>query len=225
MSNVFEFTSVTYFQVPEHVIDSGRWARLTHKAKDLYVLILRHAQRYSTTTLRLTSKDMARVGISRNSVNAAIESLDAEKLIHAKLGSHGYTFTLLDPATGTDLEAIKDLRAVKPEVVAMYFQDHIGGDYFITPNGRNITAACIFHQEKKRERSLNIDTDGGGAFKCHRCEAQGGILAFERAVAASKGEKITETQAYARVRAAHTRNARKLSKQREKQFAEALTIL
>lgn len=225
MSNVFQFTTATYFQIPESVIESGKWGRLTPSAKDLYTLLLYYAQKNSITTIMLTAKDTLLVGMGRNSLNDAVESLRAEKLIVADRGSRGYTFELRDPVTGEELQRIDDITRVSPEIVGMYWLDHLG-NRSLTEHADGLAVNCIFHDEKKdRDRNLSVTFSGGGAYHCHRCGEHGGILDFEIAMAAKDGEKISRNQAYSRVRAAHLRNGRKLAKRRAQELAEARAIL
>lgn len=226
MSNVFQFTTATYFQIPESVIESGKWARLTPSAKDLYTLLLYYAQKNTVTTIMLTAKDMLLVGMGRNSLSDAIDSLqDDEKLIIAERGSRGYTFELRDPVTGEELERIEDITKVSPEIVAMYWLDHLGNRSHAEFAG-GLSVRCIFHEEKKdRDRNLSVTFSDGGAFHCHRCGEKGGILDFEIAVAAKDEEKINRNQAYSRVRTAHLRNGRKLAKRRARELAEAQAMM
>ena len=225
MSNVFQFTTATYFQIPESVIESGKWARLTPSAKDLYTLLLYYAQRNTATIMMLTAKDMLLAGIGKNALSKAVDSLHTEKLVLAERGSRGYTFELRDPVTGLELEKIEDIKKVSPEIVAMYWQDHLGNRNHTEYVG-GLTVNCIFHAEKKdRDKNLSITFHDGGAFNCHNCGQHGGILDFEVAMAARDGEKINKNQAYSRVRAAHLRNGRKLAKQRARELAEAQAIM
>lgn len=225
MSNIFQFTTATYFQIPESVIESGKWARLTPSAKDLYTLLLYYAQKHTVTTIMLTAKDMTLVGMGRNSLTGAVASLEAAQLVIAERGSRGYTFELRDPVTGEALEKIEDIAKVSPEIVEQYWLDHLG-DRSHTEYADGLAVNCIFHDEKKdRDRNLSITFSNGGAYHCHRCGGKGGILDFEIALAAKDGEKISRNQAYSRVRAAHLRNGRKLARRRAQELAEARAIL
>lgn len=233
MSNIFQFTPVTYFQVPETVIESGKWAKLKPSARDLYTLLLYLAQKTSRATIALTAGDALRDGISLRAMTDARECLESAKLIRAERGSHGHTYELLDPVTGEPLEKIEDLAAVKPEIVEEYFRERLASrNHTETANGMQVS--CPFHVEKKdRDKSLHVSFTGGGVFKCHgqahghACEASdgGGILEFEMLMAAKDGDKITKDRAYSRVRAAHLTNMRTLAKRKAKELAEARAIL
>ncbi|HEV2133392.1 MAG TPA: hypothetical protein VGR47_03945 [Terracidiphilus sp.] len=225
MSNVFQHTPVSYFQIPEALIESGKWASLTENGRNLYILLLYYAQKHSLTTIALTAKDAAQVGMGKNAIRDALRSLEAERLVKGSRGSRGYTFELLDPITGNALERINNLSQVDPEIVRTYALDKLG-DREYTEHASGLSVNCPFHTEKKaRDKNLSFTFDGGGAYNCRSCGAKGGIIDFEIEMAAKEGEIISKTVAHRRVRAEHVSNSIKLAKRKARELAEARVIL
>ena len=225
MSNIFQFTASTYFQIPEAAIESGKWAQLKASAKDLYTLLLYTAQRNSSAFVTLTAMDAAKVGLSVNAVKDGRDSLIAARLISAERTSEGYVCEILDPVSGESLERIDDLAKVSADIVGLYFMDYLASrNHMDTVDG--LQCACVFHEERKeRDKNLSVTFSDGGAFHCHVCAAQGGILDFETRMAAKDGEQINRDRAYSRVRTTHLRNGRKLGKQRAKEAASIRAML
>jgi hypothetical protein len=225
MSNVFQYTPLTYFQIPEAVIDSGKWASLKLSAKDLYTLLLYTAQKTSSEFVSLTAADAVRVGLSVNAVKNGRDALVAAGLISAERTGDGYSYELLDPSTGVSLKRIADLSKIDPEIVGQYFMEHLGDrEHRETVDG--LQCNCVFHEEKKgRDKSLSITFADGGAFHCHGCGIEGGIIDFETAVSEKTGEKINRDRAFSRVRTAHLSNMRRQAKRRAKEHAAARAML
>jgi hypothetical protein len=225
MSNIFQFTPQTYFQIPEAAIESGKWASLKSSAKDLYTLLLYVAQKNSNTLVMLTAVDAAKVGLSVNAVKAGRDGLLRAKLISAERTSDGYSYEILDPVIGASLERVENLTTVAAEVVGLYFLEYLANrNHVETVDG--LKSACPFHDEKKdRDKNLSVTFSDGGAFHCHHCETQGGILDFETLMAAKDGEKINRDRAYSRVRAIHLRNMRKQRRQQARDAAAVRAML
>ncbi len=225
MSNIFQFTSNTYFQIPEAAIESGKWAMLKSSAKDLYTLLLYMAQKNSSVFVTLTATDAAKVGLSVNAVKDGRDDLHVAQLISPDRTSEGYSYELLDPVTGESLERIEDLTKVSAEIVGLYFMEYLASHNHVeTVDG--LKCACVFHTESKdRGKNLSVIFTDGGAFHCHGCDAKGGILDFETMMAAKDGETINRDRAYSRVRATHLRNMRKQGKQQARDAAAARAML
>lgn len=221
MSNIFQFTPHTYFQVPEAVIESGNWASLKSSAKDLYTLLLYMAQKHSNPLVMLTAVDAAKVGLSVNAVKDGRDNLVRAKLISAERTNDGYSYELLDPISGTSLERIVDLTKVSPDIVGLYFTEYLSSrNHVETVDG--LKCACAFHEEKKdRNKNLSVTFTDGGAFHCHECNVGGGVIDFEIMMAAKDGEQINRDRAYSRVRAIHVRNIRRQLRQQAKDAAAA----
>lgn len=233
MSNIFRHTAHTYFQIPEAVIESGVYAKLSPSAQALYTLLLYLAQKRSSTVIKLTASDAAKVGLSPRSVQSARKELIECKLIAATQERLGYTYELLDPVSGQSLEIIVDLARVDPEVVGEYFAEMLAA-YDPQETGQGLQAFCPFHiRTSERIRTLHVTFDQGGAFKCNRdwqlskedkdinpsCKS-GGIVDFAIAMAEKSGETLSKNQAYGRV--IHTELAimRKQKRQEAEELAE-----
>jgi hypothetical protein len=188
------------------------------------VLLLYIAQKTSSAFIGLTAADAVKAGLSINAVKTGRDDLVAAGLISAERTSDGYSYEILDPATGERLERIEDLTKVSPDIVGLYFIEHLGDrEHIQIIDG--LRCNCPFHEEKVRDRHLSVTFTDGGAFHCHTCKAEGGIIDFEIAMAARDGETITRNRAYARVRAAHLGNMRKLAKRRAKELAALRAML
>jgi hypothetical protein len=225
MSNIFRFTSVTYFQTPESLIETGVWAKLTPSAKDLYMLLLYRAQKTSSETLTLTAADAGRVGLHPNSVKAARENLIEHKLITATRARDGYTLELLNP-TGGSLQRIEDVTKVDPEIVEEYFLERLAAYDVQEHHYQALEAHCPFHESMKgRKHPLHITCIDGGAFKCHQCDVSGGIVDFEIAMSARDGSELDRNRAYSKVRDAFVTAARKRERRKAEDMVRALAML
>jgi hypothetical protein len=225
VSNVFRFSSVSYFQVPESLIQTGTWALLKESAKDLYLLLLHEAQRTSSIIVRLKAADAAKVGLVPNSVKAGRDDLIANGLIAATKGNGGFLYELLNPATQQSLAYIEDLTKVDPEVVGDYFAEALAA-YDPQELHQSLQAHCPFHDSLKgRQHPLHVTFTNGGAFTCHDCNTAGGIVDFEIALAARNGESLDRNRGYGRVREALLSVARKRERRRVEDLALARSIL
>jgi hypothetical protein len=225
LSNVFKFTVATYFQIPEAVIETGVWAKLTPSAQSLYVLLAFKAQRLTSTTIKITAADAAKVGVSANCLKGARENLVATGLVTATRSRDGYTYEILDPVSGERLEQIRDLRAVDPDIVGEYFARHLADFDVQESSYQHLQSQCPFCDHKERLRPFHVSLSDGGGFKCHSCEVDGGLIDFEKLLAGKDGKALDTDQAYARARSGLLAAGRRLTKHRTEQIAEARAAL
>ncbi|MFZ0633874.1 MAG: hypothetical protein WAM56_21470 [Acidobacteriaceae bacterium] len=238
MSNVFRYTALSYYQMPEAVMESGVLAELSLSALRLYLYLLYRAQKTSSSIVKLTAGDAMKAGLSLRSVLPAREELIGCKLIAATQGRRGFTYELLDPVSGQSLEAIEDLSKVDPEVVGEYFMDHLAG-YDPQEKGQGLQAYCPFHMRtSERVHTLHVTFDRGGAFKCNRdwhlskegkdinpsCKS-GGIIDFEMAMAERNGSPLSKNQAWGQVRSSLLSIMRRKKRQEAEELAERRAML
>ena len=231
MSNVFRFTPLTYFQVPDVLIEAGIYGSLIPSARDLYALLLYKAQRTSRTVVNVTATDAAKVGLSPRSVQAARACLIDHRLIAATRNSAGYLYELLNPASGETLERIEEITQVDPELIAEYFLERLAAyDAEESHLAHSFKSRCPFHSTlKERDKPLHIVCTDGGMFKCHGrgCDqsAGGGIVDFEIALAKKNGETLDKDRAYGRVRDALLSAGRKRSRREAEELAERRSFM
>jgi hypothetical protein len=231
MTNVFRWSPLTYFQMPEAIIESGVFAQLSPSAQSLYTLLLYLAQKTSSTVIKLTASDAAKVGLSPRSVKPAREDLVKHELIAATGNHHGFTYEVLDPITGQTLELLEDLINVDAEVIGEYFVEHLT-DY--DPQELNmgmsvgLRAWCPFHERSsERPHPLHVTFANGGLFKCNEesCEVKGGIIDFTMAMAKKNGETLSKNQAWGRVRSSLLSIRRRQSRRKAQELAEARAMM
>lgn len=227
MTNIFRWSPLTYFQIPDAVIESGVYAQLSPSAQALYTLLLYLAQRSSNTVIKLTAGDAARVGLSANSVKTARESLVEHKLISVTKNRYGHSYEILDPVTGQTLELLENLIHVEAEVTGEYFMEHLA-DYDPQELNEGMHAWCPFHERSSEHaHPFHVTFTDGGAFKCNEktCGVKGGILDFTIAMAKKTGETLATNQAWGRVRSSLLAIRRKQSRRKAEELAEARAMM
>jgi hypothetical protein len=225
MSNIFQFTPLTYHQTPDALIETGLYGVLTPSARALYALLCFKAQRLSSATARVTATDAALVGVAVNMVKSAREDLVEHKLVRATRGREGYLYELLDPLSGEALEQIQDLHAVDPEIVEEYFVDQLASFDAIESSYHHITSHCPFCEHKMRLMPFHVSCANGGGFTCHKCGVNGGVIDFEQLLAEKSGEELDRNRAYARARAGLLSAGRRVTKRRTAELAMARAMM
>ena len=206
MSNVFRFTEFTYSQVPDFFVDEMLPKLTRFVTVKLYLLVLRHAQRFSKTTVKInTSEVLLALGITIHSLTAARAELRSHNLVRSvEVNNQGlWAYTLLNPHTGNPLpdpRATVDFDTLSEGQVKAYFLDHLK-EYNAAEIGDGLRANCPFHHSTKtRDRSLTISIIDHGLWHCFKCDKSGKLVDFEIAMAAKDRELLTRKEAHHRVR-------------------------
>jgi hypothetical protein len=99
MSNVLR--TLRYFQLPQHLLESGILAKLSGGALKMFVAILYKAQHHSATFLPLTNAELKSLaGLSPNTCRRSRTELWEHRLIDlAEIPGSAMVYVLIDPAT------------------------------------------------------------------------------------------------------------------------------
>jgi len=209
MSNVFEKTDVTYFQMPQALVRDEHLQQISLSALKLYCLVLFEAQRRTRLDHELLNEDIERfTGLSANSVSSGRNELVTLKLVRCKRGFGGrYTYTLLNPDTGTELvqsntkastrryNSTPPLDKLSRDQYRHYFKNRLARREW-SDTGSQIYTNCPFpdHDDRKPSMSINLAI---GKWTCHGCGRAGGVLHFEQYL--SQCDKRTASKNISRI--------------------------
>lgn len=110
MSNVFRSQSVPFFPVPQELLRSGQFAKLTGAAVKLYVAICYEAQRKSSPSVELSNSTIRElVGLSPSAIRRARTQLWENGLIDADdVPGVPTLYVLLNPQTRKPADTIPE---------------------------------------------------------------------------------------------------------------------
>lgn len=213
MSNQFAGTGITYFQIPHAIVTGDTLSTLKGSSLRLYLLILSEAQRRSKPTVELTVAQIVEAtGLARRHVDAAaiqLRELRLVDMIRHKGSRWVYAFDLLDPATGLSIPSQYDLNKLSAgnltkAQIESYFLHRLG-ERFVRFDANGIEAWCPFHSKTTTKPTFTVKTSGGSAaWRCFdpECFYHGGgsILDFEQALQRERGQEISGTVAWERIR-------------------------
>ena len=231
MANFFKNTAITYFQVPQTIMQST-WPQLKPSTQSLLVLLYYLTQRYTRETHQLTDQQIAeQTGMSTNSVSSARGQLIDLELISVRFErGKGYEYRILDPTNGKPIEKIGDFDKLSSERLEEYFRDRLA-DYDIGYKDEkelDLRALCPFHYTTKtRAHDLHISLAKGGPWRCvnGKCGAKGKLVQLERLLADKDGQEISPSEANRRINEWLRKTARTREREREAEFAaKRLTI-
>jgi hypothetical protein len=216
MSNIFQHTGDTYFQIPKQIVKDGLLKTLSEPAKDLLWYLLYEAQeRTSNVLLLATSKVSDRTGISRfKPFRDARRQLAFHGLVSSeevKSGLWRYEIATKVSTRGLDLDALTR------DELEPFFESHLGNDTWSGDNG--LRFPCPFHINKKREHPLCVklkredDAPGIGVWHCFQCERAGKLIELEYLMAKYNRNTID-------LQGAHKRVTRFFADLRDKRDAE-----
>ena len=166
MSNPFQHTTETYYQVPKRLMIDGT---LRPSSMSLYLMVLRQAQEKSSpVVLFKTSSVLDAIGVTPKHLRIAKAQLREYNLVGSTEVRRGlWTFELLT-SHGVGLDnSVLDLDKFSRVQVESYFLPHLKDYDFIFTTDGNLTARCPFHSSHKlRERPFHLkledDKDGNG---------------------------------------------------------------
>jgi hypothetical protein len=194
MSNVLH-RNCLYFQIPEDLITHRIMENMKESELKLYLALLYQAQRYSTTTPKLTGHEFIKVSsLAKSSATTARKSLVEHGLIRAKRGvGNAYSYELMNAITGRPMTnylkrgapqsrsdglsfLARKLFNLPREEYERYYRSRLDGAEIInTANG--LSSHCPFHDD--RSPSLEIGLNNG-VWYCHGCGEGKGMVEFER---------------------------------------------
>jgi 5S rRNA maturation endonuclease (ribonuclease M5) len=204
MSNMLHLNRLCHFQLPDSLVtNSGPLWKMNGVDLKLYIFLFYLSQRRSTISFFLSAKEIEhRAGVSGRSLTAARGGLEEKRLIDFKRESNGYTYTLLNPATGKPLmNSTKgkpdsvDFDTLSPSQLKKYYLHHLGAPVEITAT--KISTICPFHSDSSPSMEINLSK--GSTWLCHGCGRKGRLVAFEIEMATANGDDINSRTAYARV--------------------------
>jgi 5S rRNA maturation endonuclease (ribonuclease M5) len=204
MSNMLHLNRLRHFQLPDSLVtNSGPLRDMNGVDLKLYTFLCYLSQRDSKISFFLSAKDIeAGAGVSDRSLTAARGGLEEKRLIDFKRESNGYTYTLLDPATGKPLvNSTKekhdsvDFNSLTASQLKKYYLHHLNTPAEITAT--KISTTCPFHSDSSPSMEINLSK--GSTWLCYGCGRKGRLIAFEIEMATANGDDINSKTAYARV--------------------------
>ena len=202
--NIFKYSPVTYFQVPNDLVDD-KVVKLGQHALKLYLLILRRAQQHSNPTVKVSTQDVVlTIELRRNQHGPARAELQRHNLATCSEIGHGmWEYRLLNPTTGDAISNPRtpfDLDGLTDDEVRSYFLHHLANFDPVEKDG-TLLSHCPFHVTTKiRQRPLSVKFAGGGVWHCFGCKKRGRLLEFEKQMAERSGKILTNEEAYVKVR-------------------------
>jgi hypothetical protein len=205
VSNIFQYTGITYAQFPEDLVDS-KLKHLRFNSVKLYLLVLRRAQQKSSPTVKIQTREAVEIlGLPKNSHGPARAELSQYRLVAStEINNQGWwSYQLLNPSTGDlipDPRSLVDFDKLTPGELKQYYLHHLTSyDAKEVKNG--LSSRCPFHQTAKaRQTPFSVQLSEGGPWHCFRCNKSGKLVEFEKEIALRSGRPITSRQAYNRIR-------------------------
>lgn len=206
MSNMAHLNGLTYFSIPELLINSGTFVNMSGAETKLYCLIWYLSQRKSKVSLFISSNEATeQAGISARNLLIARAGLEDKGLVTFLRQSGGYTYTLLHPGTTKPLmNSTKgeyeplDFTKLDASQLRKYYGHHLTRD--IEETAKGLRSVCPFHDDSSPSLEITIEGTKGSVWHCHGCKKGGKLIDFETAIAVSKGSAIDATEAHSRIR-------------------------
>jgi hypothetical protein len=211
VSNMLRGLGIGYSQVPDDVsLSDTLMSALRGDSLKLYVRICGIAQRKSTTTVRLASKEIQALGVSKNYIKTAVDNLLHLGLtaVTQRKGPGGYfEFELLDAVTHLPIPTLGarklDAGTLTDRQLDAYFMHRLATNYS-HHDTQGVMAFCPFHEDGRKKPTLSVKTVGSGAWHCFKPEcphhAGGSLIYFEVVYNLLHSSKpITTTVAWERI--------------------------
>ena len=206
MSNIFNGTGMTYFQVPNNFI--GLLKTLPGNSTNIYMLVLYTAQKDSTPTVTLTSRQIEEVGVSQRRMKDALDRLADSglvKITRTKGNGAAITFELMDIETALPIPTRKEkelsIDTLTRHQLLTYALNRLA-EFSPYEDDNGVRAACPFHLARKNTDDLSFNTRTG-QWRCFHKECSyhegGHLIEIEVALSSKKGKTMTPTQAWAKI--------------------------
>jgi hypothetical protein len=201
MSNVFQNTSETYFQIPKRIVTDGILKQLMPSSMALYITILKQTQEKSSTVVMFnTSTLLDSLAIARGNLRIARAQLLEYNLVRSTEVKRGlWMFEVLTRhGKGLDNSIIDLDKLSRVEVESFYLPHLINYDAMFNADD-NVISNCPFCSRGLNKKSFHLKlTDDGmgiGVWHCFECQKAGRMIDFEMyRTRVNKAEALKQVQ-------------------------------
>jgi hypothetical protein len=197
VSNVFRNTGITYFQLPQAIIDNELLPEISGSAFKLFAFLCSEAQRMSDPTVTISGLRLSdATGIAPTRIGSARRELVDHWLIKSQKMRRGHAYTICDSQTGAPIPSNEstalrvDFNDLSQEQLRAYFVSYLKN---VKDKGGSIEACCPFHDDTSP--SLRISLKEHGDWYCHGCLRKGKLIHFQVELAALENRIISLREA------------------------------